>query len=126
MTFVARAGAGLARDEPFWYSNPRTISPLDHARVVGTGRDGLGIAQVVETEMQRPARDDGHPLGASRFPILEEEGQRDVRVRVEIARVEQTRRFVARELRLWTVAPGRAFSPDATPIGAYVASGKAF
>src|SRR6185369_2262371 len=74
----------LARVEARVLHDDRHVR-LDDAGVVGGVWDGLGIAQIVEAQVQRAPRRHRHAIGPGRIAILEVEGDGDVcRLRVGV------------------------------------------
>ena len=59
---------------------------FDDRRIIGVERHRFGIAQIVEPQVQRPARRNADAIGAHRLAIGEVQRDRDLRVLV--ARIE--------------------------------------
>src|SRR5215212_10024585 len=59
---------GLARVEPRVLYDDRHIR-LDHARVVGLARDGLGVVKVVETDVNGAPCGHGDAVGPDRLAV---------------------------------------------------------
>src|SRR5690606_31282210 len=97
----------------------------DDRRVGGVSLYGLRVLQVVEAQVNGPARADGHPVGSDGLPVGEEERHLDAGVFV--SRVEDARGLVAIERPAIPGAAGRdvplRYDPDvATQCGNCVGS----
>jgi len=119
----------MSRIEPRVLHNDRHIG-LEHRRKVGIPRHRGRFFKVVETKMQRAPRRNGHPVGADRLAAGEKE--RDVDMRLLVARIENARRLVRNERLVRkralrgnvTFGDGPAPAPDGLHITFYIASGE--
>jgi hypothetical protein len=82
---------GVSRIKPCVLHNDRHIR-FEHRGKVGIPRHGGRFAEIVETQMQRAPRRNGHPIRADRLAIGEKD--RNVDMRLVIAGIENARGLV--------------------------------